>query len=191
MRLQDVAAVQVDLSGEICRWGRRRVSVGVKADGVDAFAAIIEGIKLHGDALRNPLVAERAPDATERVEPHVLNREGESVGCIRAGRSDLKAEVTREALNVHGRRAPNRMSLEVATVGEQQRSALESDGAIAIGVESQARGARKSVRVVDNGIAGSAAIYIDGVSGSSNRARGVSGRDRKRLQCFRRGDINR
>src|SRR5581483_6470391 len=133
MCLHDVAAVQVYLSCEICRRSRRRVSVGVKADGVDAFAGVIKGIKLHGDALRNSLVAERAPDAPERVESHVLNRKSESVGGIRTGRGDLKAEVTGKPLNVHGRRAPNRMRLEVATVREQQRGALEGYRAIAIG----------------------------------------------------------
>src|SRR3569833_284647 len=104
MSLHDMATVQVDLPSQICCRGRRRISIDVEAGRVITFAIVVEGIKLHGDALRNALISECASDATQGIQARVLDREGKPVRSICRGWSDLEAGVTRKALNVHGRR---------------------------------------------------------------------------------------
>ena len=88
VRLDDVAAVQVDVAGDVVAGVVGEAPLRVEAGRVGAFAGVAVEIEFDGDALadacraagRVRAVAESAAAGTERGDAGVLNREGEAVG---------------------------------------------------------------------------------------------------------------
>jgi len=96
------------------RYGRCRAAL-IEAGGIRTFAGVVVDVEFDRDAGGQPLVAQSAGDATDRIHAcrRILHRECKAVGngAVGSRQSLLEVEIRRERLHIEGSRVPDRVGI--------------------------------------------------------------------------------